>query len=297
MSAIDPDLIRRVARIELRTRKMVDSSLIGAYRAAFRGRGVTFDSVRPYEPGDDVRHMDWKVSARIGEPHVKQFAAERDLSVMLVIDDSGSMRAGAPRSKREVAAELAAAVAWIGGRAGDRVGALTVHSGGTTFVPARRGRNHVLRVIRAVLGQDASLLGTDLTTALRMTVRAQRKRGIIFVLSDFLASAGDYQSALALAAAKHDVVACVVSEPLERAWPDAGLVVLEDAETQRRIVVDSGDSAWRARFAQRAQQFDEARTRAIVRSGAHRMTLSTGDDPIAALARFMRRRAAEGRRL
>ncbi|NOG49903.1 MAG: DUF58 domain-containing protein [Chloroflexi bacterium] len=230
MSAIDPDLIRRVARIELRTRKMVDSSLIGAYRAAFRGRGVTFDSVRPYEPGDDVRHMDWKVSARIGEPHVKQFAAERDLSVMLVIDDSGSMRAGAPRSKREVAAELAAAVAWIGGRAGDRVGALTVHSGGTTFVPARRGRNHVLRVIRAVLGQDASLLGTDLTTALRMTVRAQRQRGIIFVLSDFLASAGDYQSALALAAAKHDVVACVVSEPLERAWPDAGLVVLEDAE-------------------------------------------------------------------
>lgn len=297
MSAIDPDLMRRVARIELRTRKLVDSSLIGAYRAAFRGRGVTFDAVRPYEPGDDVRHMDWKVSARTGEPHVKQYAAERDLSVMLVIDDSGSMRAGMPRSKRERAAELAAAVAWIGGRAGDRVGALIVHSGGTTLVPARRGRNHVLRVIRAVLGQDSSLRGTDLTTALRMTVRALRQRGIIFVLSDFLASAGDYQSALTLAAAKHDVVACVVSEPLERQWPDAGLVSLEDAETGRRIVVDSGTAEWRTRFAQRAQQFDAARARAIVRSGAHRMVVSTDEDPINALAGFMRRRAAEGRHL
>lgn len=297
MSAIDPDLIRRVARIELRTRKLVDSSLIGAYRAAFRGRGVTFDAVRPYEPGDDVRHMDWKVSARTGEPHIKQYAAERDLAVMLVIDDSGSMRTGAPHSKRDTAAELAAAIAWIGGSAGDRVGALIVHSGGTTLVPARRGRNHVLQVIRAVLGQDASLRGTDLTTALRMTVRALKQRGIIFVMSDFLASAGAYQSALALAAAKHDVVACVISEPLERRWPDAGLVALEDAETGRRIVVDSGNPAWRDRFAQRAQQFDSARTRAIIRGGAHRMAVSTDDDPIATLARFMRRRATEGRRL
>jgi uncharacterized protein (DUF58 family) len=287
---ISPDLLKRITRLEFRTRRLVDSALIGAYRAAFRGRGAHFDGVRPYEPGDDIRSMEWKVSARTGEPHIKQFVEERELAVLLVIDDSGSMRLGNPATKRDRVAEFAAAAALVAMRGGDRVGAIVAHDGGIALVPPRRGRNHVLRVIRAVLTQDADLRGTDLPGALQMAVQGLKQRGIVFVLSDFLDAPETYARALALVARRHDTVAVVSSDALEQAWPDAGLIALRDAESGARAVVDAGDVRWRQAFAAQAAARDAARRQAIARAGAELLALPDGESPFAALARFMRGR-------
>lgn len=295
MSAeISPDLVKRITRLEFRTRRLVDSSLIGAYRAAFRGRGAHFDGVRPYEPGDDVRAMDWKVSARTGDPHIKQFVEERELAVLLVVDDSGSMRLGTPDTKRDRAAEFAAAAALVAMRGGDRVGALVAHAGGIGYVPPRRGRNHVLRVIRAVLTQDADLRGTDLAGALQMAVRGLRQRGIVFVLSDFLDPPETYARVLALVARRHDAVAVVSQDSLERQWPPAGLINLRDAETGAQRVIDAASASWRSAFEARAQALHTTRVQTIVRAGADLLLLPSGEPPLSALARFMRARA--GRR-
>jgi uncharacterized protein (DUF58 family) len=287
---ISPDLLKRITRLELRTRRLVDSALIGAYRAAFRGRGAHFDGVRPYEPGDDIRSMDWKVSARTGEPHIKQFVEERELAVLLVIDDSGSMRLGNPETKRDRAAEFAAAAALVAMRGGDRVGAIVAHDAGIALVPPRRGRNHVLRVIRAVLTRDADLRGTDLPGALQMAVQGLKQRGIVFVLSDFLDAPQTYSRALALVARRHDTIAVLSSDALERSWPDAGLIMLRDAETGARQIVDSSDSRWRQAFAAQAEARDLARRQAIARAGAELLLLPDDESPLAALARLMRGR-------
>jgi uncharacterized protein (DUF58 family) len=287
---ISPDLLKRITRLELRTRRLVDGALIGAYRAAFRGRGAHFDGVRPYEPGDDIRSMDWKVSARTGDPHIKQFVEERELAVLLVVDDSGSMRLGSPATKRDRVAEFAAASALVAMRGGDRVGALVAHDGGIALVPPRRGRNHVLRVIRAVLTQDADLHGTDLPGALEMAVRGLKQRGIVFVLSDFLDAPETYSRALALVARRHDTIAVISNDTLERAWPDAGLVALRDAETGAQTVIDAGDARWCKAFAAQAAARDLARRQAITRAGAELLVLPEGESPLAALARFMRGR-------
>jgi uncharacterized protein (DUF58 family) len=291
---LSPDLVRRITRLELRTRLLVDSALIGAYRAAFRGRGAHFDGVRPYEPGDDVRAMDWKVSARTGDPHIKQFVEERELAVLLIVDDSGSMRLGSPVTKRDRAAEFAAAAALIAMRGGDRVGALVAHDGGIGYVPPRRGRNHVLRVIRAVLTQDADMSGADLAGALLLAVRGMRQRGIVFVLSDFLDPPEMYSRALALVARRHDTVAVLSHDVLERRWPDAGLVNVRDAETGAQMIIDAGSSRWRATFEARAHAFHGERVRAITRAGVELLALPDSESPLSALARFMRARA--GRR-
>lgn len=287
---ISPELLKRITRLEFRTRRLVDSALIGAYRAAFRGRGSHFDGVRPYEPGDDIRSMDWKVSARTGEAHIKQFVEERELAVLLLVDDSGSMRLGHPATKRDRAAEFAAAAALVAMRGGDRVGALVAHDGGIALLPPRRGRNHVLRVIRAVLTQDADLRGTDLPGALQMAVQGLKQRGIVFVLSDFLDAPETYARALALVARRHDTVAVVSNDALERAWPDAGLIALRDAETGAQKIVDAGDSRWRAAFAAQAASRETVRRQAIARAGAELLVLPDGESPLSALARFMRGR-------
>lgn len=287
---ISPDLLKRITRLEFRTRRLVDSALIGAYRAAFRGRGAHFDGVRPYEPGDDIRSMDWKVSARTGDPHIKQFVEERELAVLLVVDDSGSMRLGSPATKRDRVAEFAAAAALVAMRGGDRVGALVAHDGGIALVPPRRGRNHVLRVIRAVLTQDADLRGTDLPGALQMAVQGLKQRGIVFVLSDFLDTPETYSRALSLVARRHDTVAVISNDALERAWPDAGLVSLKDAETGAQTVIDAGDKRWRSAFAAQAVARDLTRRQAITRAGAELLVLPEAESPLAALARFMRGR-------
>jgi uncharacterized protein (DUF58 family) len=288
---LTPEMLRQISRLELRTRRWVDSALVGAYRSAFKGRGTTFDGVRPYVAGDDVRAIDWNVSARAGEPYIKQYVEERELVVMVVIDDSASMRFGTrSATKRERAAELTAALALIAVRGGDRVGVMVAGDEARAYLPPRRGRGHVLRAIRLASAPSTGQR-LDLGDALRAALRLMLQRGVMFVVSDFLGDAAGFARPLGLVGKRHEVICAVADDPLERLMPAAGLMMLEDAETGQRVRVDSADKAWQKAFAAQVAERVAARDRAIARAGAARFSISTDSDPLTALARFLRGRA------
>jgi len=290
-SDISPDLLRRITRLELRTRRLIDSALIGAYRTAFKGRGALFDGIRPYEPGDDVRAMEWNVSARAGEPYIKQFIEERELTVMVLVDDSASMRFGTrSASKRDRAAELTAALALIAVRGGDRVGVMVAGDETRAYLPPRRGRGHVLRAIRLVTAPGKSKR-LDFGDALRAASRLMPQRGVMFVISDFLGDAADFARPLGLVSKRHEVICAVTDDPLERVLPDVGLLRLEDSESDASAWADTSNPAWRAAFESESLARAAARDSAIARAGAARLNLSTDADPVTALARFLRERA------
>ncbi len=209
------EVLRRVRRIEIRTRRLVEESLAGSYHSVFKGRGMEFAEVREYEPGDDVRSIDWNVSARMGHPFVKKFTEERELTVVLVVDGSGSQRFGTAEStKLQLAAEISALLAFSAIRNGDRVGLLLFTDRVERFVPPRKGREHGLRVIREVLAFEPEGRGTDLGRALTVLQRVVPKRAVVFVVSDFQDDA--FERPLRVAARKHDVVALRTSDPRER---------------------------------------------------------------------------------
>jgi uncharacterized protein (DUF58 family) len=290
MSDLSPDLMRRITRLELRTRRLIDSAMVGAYRSAFKGRGAAFDAVRPYEPGDDVRAMEWNVSARTGEPYIKQYTEERELVVMVLVDDSASMRFGTRlATKRDRAAELTAAVALIAVRSGDRVGVMVAGDQSRAYLPPRRGRGHVLRAIRLV-STPGTAARFDLGDALRVASRLMPQRGVIFVVSDFLGDVDGFARPLGLVSRRHDVICVVTDDPLERGLPSAGLLALEDAETGAQAWVDSADAAWAERFRADVAAQVQARDRALARAGAARFNLATDADPVTALARFLKGR-------
>jgi len=291
-SDISPDLLRRITRLELRTRRLINSALIGAYRTAFKGRGSAFDGIRPYEPGDDVRAMEWNVSARTGEPYIKQFTEERELCVMVLVDDSASMRFGTQSaSKRDRAAELTAAVALIAVRGGDRVGVMVAGDQTRAYLPPRRGRGHVLRAIRLVTAPGVSKR-LDLGDALRAASRLMPQRGVMFVISDFLGDVAGYARPLGLVSKRHEVICAVTDDPLEHALPDAGLLHLEDSESEARAWADTSNPAWRTAFEAESRARAAARDLAITRAGAARLNLSTDSDPVTALARFLRKKTS-----
>lgn len=295
MSDSTLDLMRRIGRLELRVRRLVDSALVGAYRSAFKGRGVTFDGVRPYEPGDDVRSMDWNVSARAGEPYIKQYVEDRELTVMVVVDDSASMRFGSQTvNKRERAAELTAAVSMLALRGGDRVGVLVAGDEVRAYLPPRRGRGHVLRAIKMVSAPTHSHR-LDIAGALRTVSRLMPQRGVVFVVSDLLGDASEFTRPLGWLGRRHDVVCAVVDDPLERWLPEAGLLAMEDMETGRQAWVDTSDTGWREVFLAKIVERRAARELAIGRAGASRLLLSTDGDVMTALARFLRERARTAR--
>lgn len=290
MSDLSPDLMRRITRLELRTRRLIDSAMVGAYRSAFKGRGAAFDAVRPYEPGDDVRAMEWNVSARTGEPYIKQYTEERELVVMVLVDDSASMRFGTRlATKRDRAAELTAAVALVAVRSGDRVGVMVAGDESRAYLPPRRGRGHVLRAIRLV-SAPGTAARFDLGNALRVASRLMPQRGVIFVVSDFLGDVDGFARPLGLVSRRHDVICVVTDDPLERGLPSAGLLALEDAETGAQTWVDSADAAWAERFRSTVAAQVQARDRALARAGAARFNLATDADPVTALARFLKGR-------
>lgn len=291
MSDLSPDLMRRITRLELRTRRLIDSAMVGAYRSAFKGRGAAFDAVRPYEPGDDVRAMEWNVSARTGEPYIKQYTEERELVVMVLVDDSASMRFGTRlATKRDRAAELTAAVALIAVRSGDRVGVMVAGDQSRAYLPPRRGRGHVLRAIRLV-SAPGTAARFDLGDALRVTSRLMPQRGVIFVVSDFLGDVDGFARPLGLVSRRHDVICVVTDDPLERGLPSVGLLALQDAETGAQTWVDSADAAWAERFRSDVAAQVQSRDRALARAGAARFNLATDADTVTALARFLKGRA------
>ena len=233
---LPPDLARKVRRIEIATKRLVDQGVAGEYHAVFKGRGVEFAEVRPYQAGDDVRSIDWNVTARMGEPYVKKFVEERDLSVFLAVDVSGSQSFGSRAIvKRDLAAEVAALLAFAAVRNGDRVGAALLTDRMELFLPPRRRRNHVLRIVREVLIRPAGG-GTDLGAGLAQVVSTLRRRSVLFLISDFLAA--PFPRALEAAAVRHDLVVIEIVDPRDAELPAVVPVPLRDAETGRLALVD-----------------------------------------------------------
>lgn len=284
------EVLRRVRRIEIRTRRLVEESLAGSYHSVFKGRGMEFAEVREYEPGDDVRSIDWNVSARMGHPFVKKFTEERELTVMLVVDGSGSQRFGTAEStKLGLAAEISALLAFSAIRNGDRVGLLLFTDRVERFVPPRKGREHGLRVIREVLAFEPEGRGTDLGRALTVLQRVVPKRAVVFVVSDFQDDA--FERPLRVAARKHDVVAIRTSDPRERELPPSGLVAAFDPETGAAVLVDAGSPRVRSAYAHRALALRLRATEVLDRAGVDLLELDTAEPFDRALLRFFRERA------
>lgn len=248
------DLLRKVRHIEISTKRLVDQGVAGNYHSAFKGRGVEFAEVRPYEPGDEIRTIDWNVTARMGHPYVKRYVEERDLTVFTVVDVSGSLAYGSRAIlKRELAAELTALLAFAAVRNQDRVGAALVSNRLELFLRPDRRRTHVLRLVREVLIRRAGG-ETDLDKGLWATLRTLKQRSVLFLISDFLDSLP--QSALKAAAARHDVVVLELYDPRDHAPPETGPVVVRDAENGRVAVVSGRRWAQRQKDLRRRQRSD-----------------------------------------
>ncbi len=254
------EVMRQIRRIQIRTSRMVNEFLAGQYESVFKGQGMEFKEVRAYVPGDDVRLIDWNVTARTGDPHVKIMAEERELTVMLLVDMSGSGRFGSvSRFKNELAAELCAVLAFSAIKNNDKVGLMIFTDKVELMVPPQKGRKHVLRVIREVLCHEPQGRGTDIPAALHYLNNVTRRRAVVFLVSDFMAE--NYESALRLANKRHDIIAVAVTDPREEELPNVGIASLRDAETGRELMVNTSDrkvrQAYRDLAAQRAQARDE----------------------------------------
>ncbi|NWG16629.1 MAG: DUF58 domain-containing protein [Chloroflexi bacterium] len=289
---IAPTTLRKIRRIELQTRRLVDDVFAGAYHAVFKGRGIEFDAVRPYEPGDDVRTIDWNVTARAGEPFVKQYGEERELTVMLALDASASCLFGTSRrQKRDAAAELGAVLAYAALRNNDKVGLLLFSDRVELYVPPRKGRNHILRLIRDLLTAQPAGRTTDLALALRTVSRLLKRRAVVFLISDFLTADESYARNLALAARQHDLIAVLLGDALERQWPAVGIVGLRDAETGAPAWVDTSQPGWGSRFKEQAEARRERVIAILDDAGVDRIDISSGGDVVLSLMQFFRQRA------
>lgn len=280
------DLMRKVRRIEIATNRLVDQGVAGDYHAVFKGLGMEFAEVRPYQPGDDVRTIDWNVTARMGVPFVKKYVEERDLTIFLVIDVSGSLSFGSRAIlKRELAAEIAALLAFAAVRNQDRVGAALVSDRMELFLPPQRRRTHVLRLVREVLDRPAHG-GTDLQKGLEAVLAAQKRRSVLFVISDFLGS--PWTRALKAAAARHDLILVDIVDPRDEEIPAVGPVVLRDAETGRLAVVD-GRKAARQHAESRRREREEL-ARLVRRLGVDRLVLRTDRPYLKTILTFFEQR-------
>jgi uncharacterized protein (DUF58 family) len=288
---IPRELLKKIRRIEIRTSHLVNEALAGQYHSAFKGRGMEFEEVRPYQIGDDTRTIDWNVTARYGEPYVKIFREERELTVLLVVDLSRSQEFGsAGQLKRELVAELGATLAFSAIKNNDKIGLVCFTDRVEKFVPPRKGSGHVLRVIRELLAFEPAGRGTNIAEALDYVNRMMRKRGVMFVISDFQDSG--YERALRIARRRHDVILVNVADRRERGLPRAGLIELADNETGRRIVVDTASARWRSAYERLAREAAERRERRLRQIRLDCIDVRTGESFVEPLIRFFRTREA-----
>lgn len=306
---LSDDLIQYVNRIELRSRKVADSVFSGAYSSAFKGRGVEFADVRAYQPGDDVRTIDWNVTARTGEPFVKQFIEERELTVMLVVDVSPSAVFGSQRAtKLEVAAQLAGVLALAAVRSNDKVGLVTIDRGVETVVPARKGRKHALRCMSQIVGSARRPAGrsdprhTDLATATQRLAQVLRRRALVVIVSDFLTGVAPerlpgsaLERSLQLLARRHDLIAAHLRDPRERELRRGGLIELRDLETRVRRLVDSSSRRFRGAFEGEAEELQRAIGSIVTNAGGSLLPVDIDGDWPERLVELFRERAAGGR--
>jgi uncharacterized protein (DUF58 family) len=286
--ALPANVLRRIRQVEIKARILADEALLGTYRSVFRGSGLEFAEVREYEPGDDIRSIDWNVTARMGTPYIKKFREDRELNILLAVDISASSWFGSvDQSKRDLAAEVAALLAMTAMRSHDRVGLLRFAEGLQEWMPARRGREHLLHVIRELLFAPPRRVRTDMTIAARFLTNITKKRSVVFLISDFLDVALVDDPAVRMLGRKHDVIALVLSDPRELELPDVGFLTLVDPETGRVREVHTARGDLRSRYAEVARAQRVAIADAIRRAGASHLVLRTDRDWLRDTAAFV----------
>jgi uncharacterized protein (DUF58 family) len=292
---ISKELLKQLRTIEIRTQRLADQQLAGTYHSVFKGQGLSFREVRAYTPGDDVRFIDWNVSARMNEAYVKVFTEEREMTVMLVVDMSASEQFGTVRApKAQVAAEVSALCAFSAIKNNDNVGLVLSTEIIEKLVPPKKGDKHVMRVIREIMGFRPKYPGTDLALALQTLVKVAKRRSVAFVISDFFADG--FERALALASAKHDVIPVMLVDPRDEELPNVGIASFEDFETGEEILVDTSDASVRKHYADAMKQIRDERDKLFRKLALDRVIVRTDGsfvNPIRDL--FAKRRRRMGR--
>ncbi|MDM8003816.1 MAG: DUF58 domain-containing protein [Bacteroidota bacterium] len=283
------ELLKKVRKIEIRSRGLTRQIFAGEYHSAFRGRGMAFSEVREYQFGDDIRNIDWNVTARLGHPYVKVFEEERELTVMLLVDVSRSGDFGTVAStKREMMTEIAAVLAYSVIANNDKVGLMLFSDRVEKYIPPKKGRGHMLRIIREMLSFEPAGSGTSLSEPLRYLTNVLRKRCTAFVLSDFMAP--PFTEALRIASGKHDMVALRISDRREKELPDVGFMKVMNPESGREMWIDTSSSSVRKEYAEYWRKHDQAVTAAFVSSGVDVASISTGEDYIKPLISLFKHR-------
>ncbi|MFU8780353.1 MAG: DUF58 domain-containing protein [Kiritimatiellia bacterium] len=289
------ELMRQVARLRIITNRLVDNRLTGAYHSAFKGQGIEFDEVRAYNYGDDVRSIDWNVTARMGHPYIKRFAEERELTILFVVDVSGSQIFGSTaRNKAETAAELTCLLALSAVKNQDNVGLILFSDRIRTYIPPRKGRKAVLRIVREVLAAEETREATNIRSALDFLAHVQKRRAVVFLLSDFIDNG--YDDALRIAAKRHDLICCPITDPHELALPPAGILELEDAESGERYLIDTADPQFRDAYRKQTSDRNANLLRTFRRNRIDAVPLSTDTPVIDAVRRLFLQRQARQKR-
>ena len=294
MEQTENDILKRVRKIEIKTRGLSNEIFAGKYHTAFKGRGMSFAEVREYRIGDDVRDIDWNVTARLRKPHIKVYEEERELTMMLMIDVSGSRMFGTTDYlKKNIITELAAVLAFSASQTGDKVGCIFFSDKVEKFIPPKKGRSHILMIIRELVGFVPESNGTAISEAVRYLTGVNKKRCTAFLLSDFLNSKRDDEAlndALKIASARHDIIALKVSDPREREMPDVGIVELQDAETARKVWVDTASSAVRDHYAKAWTEREERTRELLLHNRIDIADISTDSDYVAELIKLFKQR-------
>lgn len=286
------ELLKKVRKVELKTRGLSRHLFTGGYHSAFKGRGMSFSEVRMYQFGDDVRNIDWNVTARTGEPHVKIFEEERELTVMLLVDISGSSFFGtAGLSKQEVLTEICAVLAFSAISNNDKVGLLLFSDQPELFIAPKKGRQHILRIIRELVNVQVSDKGTNLAAAMQYTRNVMKKRTVCFVLSDFQDQ--EYEGPLRILARRHDFIGLQCWDPRERVLPNVGLLKVKDPESAASRWVDTTDPALRRLYTQRFDQHQQQTAALFLRAGADFLSVQTTDSYVNTLLRFFEQRRTQ----
>jgi len=286
---INSELAGKIRTIRIYTNKAVNDILAGEYESVFKGRGMEFDEVRAYQPGDDIRTIDWNVTARTGHPYVKQYVEERELTVFFLVDLSASGAFGSKhRLKNEVAAELCALLAFSAIKNNDKVGLIAFTDTVEMFIPPKKGSTHVLRLIREILSFSPERGGTNIAASLHFFGRISHKRSVAFLVSDFIDQ--DFFSPMRIIARRHDLIAVSITDPREQELPEAGLIELEDAETGKRMMIDSSSPEVRRAFAASAAKRLNDLAGQFAAMGVDHIPLQTTHDYVLDLVRFFRMR-------
>ena len=283
------EIIKKIRALEIKTRGLVETAFAGDYHSVFKGRGMNFEDVREYQPGDEIRAIDWNVTARMGTAFVKKFTEERELTVMLIVDVSASGNFGSTsQSKRELAAEVACLLAFSAIRNNDKVGLLLFTDQVELFIPPKKGRSHTLRLIREILFFEPASRGTAPALALDYLNKIVTRRSVVFFISDF--QAPDFSRALAVTARRHDFIALQIQDERETVFPNIGIITLEDAETGEQIEINTADRSTRARFNDLAQKQEADLLKTLRRHNIDTIALRTGEDYLPALRSFFKQR-------